>query len=265
MSGGKDLVSFSLENDQPRLQFERNPLDSVVWQMRFPPLPAVGDSAAVARFQSAIRDEYPLTASSDRGRGEGGSSAGHVATAHWRFSDEEESWTVALEPEFLALKARDYLNFEDFRARLERVLEAAEEVLDITHTERIGLRYVDHVRLPGAASPADFADYLNADLIGVVAGRELSECVIEAMQLIRLEVADHEMTMRHGFVPPDEDSGAAPFYLLDTDAYREARVPYERSSCLALVDAFKRRIWNFFRQSINDNLVEYLKPRDIDA
>jgi uncharacterized protein (TIGR04255 family) len=249
-------LHFSLDEDLPRLRFERNPLESVVWQMRFPPLLSIDDGAVVGRFQAAIGAEYPLAE-----RGEGGADA----PAPWHFRDPTETWTVALFRDSLALQTVDYLSFEDFRARLERLLAAVEETLAVTHTLRLGLRYVDHIDPPDATTPEQFARYLNEDLIGVVAGPRLSPYVVDALQFIRLRVSSHEMTVRHGFVGPLTGEPGAPFYLMDTDAYRYESAPYDRSRCLEAVDGFKRNCWSFFRQSIRDELVDYMGAVRIDA
>jgi len=249
-------LSFSLDQDLPRLRFERNPLKSVVWQMRFPPLLSIDDGAVVGRFQAAIREEYPLAV-----RGE--AVAG--APAPWHFRDTTETWTVALFRDSLALETVDYLRFEDFRARLERLLAAAEEALEITHTLRLGLRYVDHIDPPGASTPEHFARYLNDDLIGVVAGPRLSPYVVDAVQFIRLRVSGHEMTVRHGFVGPLTGDPDAPYYLMDTDAYLHESASYDRARCMEAVDGFKRHCWSFFRQSIRDELVDYMRAVRIDA
>lgn len=263
-------MPFDLEEDQPRLRFQRNPLKSVVWQMQFPPLLLVNDPAFVARFQSAIRSEYPLA--EHRGRqfsvslGDQGATAS-ADPAPWHFRDSPGAWTVALHQDFLALETNDYVRFEDFRARLERLLAVAEETLELTHTQRLGLRYVDHISPPGAKTPADFARYLNQDLIGLVAGPQLSPYVVDAVQFVRLNVSSHEMTLRHGFVGARTGHPEAPFYLIDMDAYQsegEGR-PYERTRCLASAEEFKRYCWNVFRQSIRDELVEHLQPVALNA
>lgn len=261
-------MPFSLEKDQPRLRFERNPLKSVVWQMQFPPLLSVHDPAFVARFQGAIRPEYPL--SEPRGRhlsvtlGDQGATAG-ADPAPWHFHDVTGSWRVALHQDFLALETDDYVRFEDFRARLEWLLAVAEETLDLTHTQRLGLRYVDHISPPGAKSPADFARYLNEDLIGVVAGPQLSPYVVDAVQFIRINVSSHQMTLRHGFVGSETGHAEAPFYLIDMDAYQLEARAYDRTRCLGTAEEFKRYCWNVFRQSIRDELVEYLRPVALNA
>ena len=261
-------MPFTLEEDQPRVRFRRNPLKTVVWQLRFPPVLLVNDPAFVARFQGAIRSEYPLL--EPRGSqfnvaiGEQGASAGAEPTP-WQFRDDDGHWTVALHQDFLSLETNEYVRFEEFRDRLERLLIAAEETLRPTHIQRIGLRYVDHIQPTQARTPADFAQYLNQDLIGVVAGEELSPYVIDAIQFIRLNVSSHEMAIRHGFVGAETEHPEAPFYLIDTDAYQLGNRAYDRGYCLERTEEFKRYCWNVFRQSIRHELVDLLEPVPLDA
>jgi uncharacterized protein (TIGR04255 family) len=256
-------VPFRLDEDQPRLNFAHNPLKTVVWQMRFPPLLAVNDPIFAAKFQAAIRADYPIAEPRANHAnvtvGEG-ASPGESGGGAWHFRDEASEWVVALHQDFLSLETSNYIRFEDFRTRLERLLDTVEDELKPSHVTRLGLRYVDEIRPPNARNPADFTRYLNQDLIGVVAGKELASYVIDALQLIRLEVSPYNMTIRHGFVGPQAEHPDAPFYLIDTDAYELGTHPYSRTHCLERSEEFKRYCWNVFRQSIRDDLLPLLKP-----
>jgi uncharacterized protein (TIGR04255 family) len=260
-------VPFSLEQDPPRERYRQNPLKSVVWQVRFPPLLLVNDPSFVAHFQAAIRTDYPLAepraSQVSVAVGQQGASATSEPAA-WHFRDESGSWLVALHQQWLSLETEDYVQFEDFRDRLEALLVAAEPTLGLTHIERMGLRYVDQIQAAGASTPAQFARYLNDNLIGVVAGEQLSPYVIDAIQMIRLDVDQHQMTIRHGFVGTRTGHEDAPFYLIDTDAYEIGPRAYDRGYCLERTYDFKRYCWKVFRQSIRDELVELLQPMSIE-
>lgn len=262
-------MPFSLEQDQPRLRFENNPLKTVVWQLRFPTLLIARDEAVVARFQAALRDEYPIAerpANQISFVAAGSSvSAGSSEATPWTFHDAEHNWIVGLHPDFVSLETKAYTQFEDFARRLEVLLQATEETVGLQYVNRLGLRYVDHIIQPGAASPADFARLLNDELIGVVAGDELSPLVIDAIQQIRLRHSDAEMAIRHGYVGEKTRLPEAPFYLIDIDAFDPEPRPYDRGGCLDRTWRFKRFCWNFFRQSVRDELVEALEPVEIHA
>ena len=252
--------------DQPRLIFERNPLQTVVVQVRFPPIFALEQPAGVASFQERIRDEYPQA----EGRGQqvnvlvgpSGVSAPNTQLGPWRFLSEDGSWVAAVAPDFVSLETTSYLRFEDFAARANRLFIAAAETLGLSHRGRLGLRYINQLRHPDARTVVDWRRYLEDDLLGAVGGELLREHVVQAFQQIELALDAGRMTIRHGFVREDEQRS---MYLLDLDAYDETMSPFKPDEIIEKMGVLKRWVWNAFRRSITDDLVKYLGPRDLNA
>lgn len=255
---------FTME-DQERVRFANNPLQTVVWQLRFPPVWAVDEPAFAARLQKALGDEYPR-AEPRAGQiniqvGEG-VAAGPGEPAPWIFRDDTGEWVVAVQRGFLSLETTNYTRFEDLEGRLTRLLVAAEDELGLRYVSRLGLRYVDRIRHEELQSPADSTRFLNPELLGLVAGREIAPYVLDAMQQIRLALAQGQLIVRHGYLGEVDPEG--PFYLIDIDAFNAEEQPYDRHGCLDATRAFKRHCWNFFRQSISEELAVYLEPRSLD-
>jgi uncharacterized protein (TIGR04255 family) len=257
-------AAFSME-DQERVRFENNPLQTVVWQLRFPPVWAVDDPAFAARLQKVLGDEYPRAdprASQINIQVGEGVAAGPGEPAPWIFRDDTGEWVVAVQRNFLSLETTNYTRFEDFEDRLTRLLAAGEEELGLRYVSRLGLRYVDRIRHEELQSPADSTRFLNPELLGLVAGREIAPFVRDAMQQIRLALAPGQLMIRHGYLGEVDPEG--PSYLIDIDAFNDEEQPYDRHACLDMTRAFKRHCWNFFRQSISDEMAAYLEPRSLD-
>lgn len=259
-------MAFDLE-DQPRTRFEKNPLKTVVCQLRFPQILKIDQGAFVADFQEAIRDDYP--AADPRGRtisvgpSDEGIAAGPVEPAPWQFQDESRDWVVALTRDYVSLETSTYRQFEDFISRFERILEAAEQTFGLRHFTRLGLRYVDQIKHEDAASPLDFRSLLNPELLGIVAGEKIAPYVVDAIQQVHLDIeGTSSLVIRHGFVGHQRHE-EGPFYLIDTDAFRlePSPQPYDRAECISRAWEFKRHCWNFFRWSISKELFEYLGPK----
>lgn len=257
-------ATFTLEN-QERVRFENNPLQTVVWQLRFPPVWAVDDPAFAARLQKAFGDEYPRAeprASQINIQLGEGVAAGPGEPAPWIFRDDTGEWVVAVQRNFLSLETTNYSRFEDFEGRLTRLLTAAEAELGLRYVSRLGLRYVDRIRHEELQSPADSTRFLNPELLGLVAGKEIAPFVLDAMQQIRLDLPPGQLVIRHGYFGGVAPEG--PSYLIDIDAFSDEEQDYDRDACLDMTRAFKRHCWNFFRQSISDELAGYLEPRSLD-
>lgn len=123
----------------------------------------------------------------------------------WLFSNKELTQTVALATDFVALEASAYTVFEDFVAVLGSVLEVVGSEAQISHSDRLGLRYVDLIRL---AEGESFRNYLKPGLHGVEA-----EALGAQSTLIQLQIsADTNMGTQYvrvwqttdgKFLPPD--------------------------------------------------------------
>jgi len=258
---------LSLTAAEPeRLIFERNPLQTVVVQIRFPAIFALEQPAGVAVFQASLRDAYPKAEPRAQQLnvvlGPGGIGAQGSQLGPWRFLNDDGTWVAALAPDYVSLETTRYERFEHFIERTERLLAAAEETLGLTHRGRMGLRYINQFQHPEATTVSDWRRFLEDHLLGAVAGELLRDNVRQALEQIELEFDPGRMTIRHGFVRPDENSS---LYILDLDAYDDSSEPWNTSAIVSQLWDFKRLIWRIFRQSITPELVEYLSPRSLDA
>lgn len=63
----------------------------------------------------------------------------------WKFTDESNKESVILENDLLVLETVDYETHEVFFERYRKVLEVVEEIAELTHVTRQGLRYIDYI------------------------------------------------------------------------------------------------------------------------
>lgn len=256
-------MPFKLE-DQTRLIFDRNPLQVVVTQFRFPPLFSIEQASGVAAFQEAIREDYPL--SEDRHQqvsmmlGPGGASPPVGEQGPWRFFSDDKEWTVALAPDFLSLETTHYERFESFCERAEKLLLAAKDAFHIDRRVRIGLRYVNEFKHPDADSVSDWHKFLQKDLLGIPGGELLQEHVSQSLQQIHLESEEGKLLIRHGYLRPNNEGSV---YILDIDAFDDTVGFFDPNEIIASLNIFKVWVWRIFRRSITDELVQYLGPKEL--
>lgn len=58
----------------------------------------------------------------------------------------DKKWGVVFDKQRFILHTRDYEHYPDFARRFEKALKIVTEVAKITHTRRVGIRYVDNIK-----------------------------------------------------------------------------------------------------------------------
>jgi uncharacterized protein (TIGR04255 family) len=219
-----------------RVVFRETPLVLTLCQVRYSPVLSVSNPVSVAPFQAAIIDQYPLMEQINEQNlkvrvegsptGNQASLQSNTGSTNWRFSDVEDVWTVVLTQDFVTLETRAYREFGDFENRLERVLGALDKTIHPPVVLRVGLRYVDEIRL----GEGGWKTAIRPELLGALAEPELSSAVVQSFQQLQFKTPDAiGVTLQHGFIPSgtavsprrDETPPDGPFYVLDVDVFEE--------------------------------------------
>ena len=155
----------------------------------------------------------------------------HRRSQRWQFSDQDDNWKIVLSQDFLTLETRNYEHFEDFLDRLSEALEALVEHVQPTVGTRLGLRYINEIRLDDLDN-MDWLDVVRPELLGPVSLPELvknTTQVISMQQLLLHYPQDLGINIQHGLVPsgttvrlrPQEQAPNNAFYLLDFDVFQD--------------------------------------------
>ena len=267
----ESLSSF----DKSHRVYKSPPLVLTICQVRFARVLSIADEACVAPFQNAVRRQYPLVerpvefevALDMRPLNTETYVSRSSATRNWRFADVNGTWAVVLGQDFITLETRQYRGFDQFLERLSFVLHALVKHIAPELGLRIGLRYIDEIRTPSddprvAVMPA---------LLGALTQEELFSHAARSVQEIILQYPDREGVMlRHGYfssgttVQPasPEKVPQGPFYLLDTDVFREFVPPdglhMDVSSICRHVEEYHQAIYRVFRWALQEDYVSSL-------
>src|SRR6185436_18142522 len=135
--------------ESTRVVYERNPLESVICQLRFPEILRI-DSAIPADFQERVRHEYPIfeqkqTQSIQMGEVAKlvGSMAPFAPRSAYDFSSSDRAWTLGLTASAISMRTTRYRSWREFKERFEPAVAAMIEIYQPVFYERIGLRYKD--------------------------------------------------------------------------------------------------------------------------
>lgn len=249
---------------QDREILAANRLKVVVAQAKFPAIYVVNTPAGIAAFQNAIRETYPIaeeraTILRVRVLPEGGIGSDRAEPGPWRFLSEDGLWIVALSQDSLSLETTAYGAYEDFRERAAALFSTLVEVLRPARLERFGFRFLNELALPGTRGLRDWREYIDHDLLGVLANGDLVERVTFALQQINLDLDEGKIVFKHGYAPKPDDAEAPSVYLIDIDAYDDQPAPFEVEAIIGRMNRYNDWAWNLFRANVSDTLVEHLR------
>lgn len=151
-----------------------------------------------------------------------------------KFLSRDQRTAITFAQDAITIETTAYPGWEEFREIVQTALAVRQEVAPADGIERIGLRYVDEIRVP-ADSPGgspDWSEWLKPGLLGPVA--ELAEFKFRPMQQQNVLVSEtgspgETLTLRYGAIngPPVVSSGPglaradAPrpghYFLIDLD------------------------------------------------
>jgi len=236
----------------------------------FPPILRIATELP-ASFQEKIRADYPLL---NERRDETALPAGVppelakmlsedlptllAGDRYFDFASADRAWITTLNKDFIALTARQYLAWTDFRPRLERLATALREVYAPPFFIRLGLRYRNAIKRDALG----LAQVPWRQLLQPHIAAELSSDVAEVQ--IRQIVSDvvigltdgGQVRIRHG-LKRQEDPAKAP-YVIDSDFSLADQT--EIPNALVRLDNFNHEAGRLFRWCIGEQLHQAMGP-----
>lgn len=89
-----------------------------------------------------------------------------------RFTVRDRTTSVALTSAGAAVETTNYVHFPDFSLTLRRAIDATGEILQPDGVARVGIRYINEIRLPDQSrgAPTSWRDWLDSSLLAGLAG-----------------------------------------------------------------------------------------------
>lgn len=256
--------------DTQRVIYNNTPLESVICQLRFPPILKI-DSVLPTDFQEKIRTVYPLFEETERKfpipqglpKILGNELTGKLGLGpkSYNFKTADEKWTVALTREFIALSTVDYQQWENFREKFLIIFNALNEIYKPSFFIRVGLRYRDVIRRSkiGLSTEEDlWAGLLNPLVIGALGSPDLGTAIEEFSNnlVVKLENGNGLVRIRHGLAEAKDNKEEC--YLIDCDYFSDDKT--EVNNVIQRLDRFNGEERKFFRWCINDKLHQAMDP-----
>lgn len=240
MAEGNDkTAAFSLPSvENP--PFKRNLIRSAVCELRFPILTSIRSQNIPEEFSKALRKDYPHY---EQGLvvapGQNEAELSHV------FKSRDRHWTVSLRSAAVSLETDAYASFEDFEAKLAKLVEILLPLLDTDFFTRVGLRYINVI--PAKRGAVD--GWLNSKLHGLIMSPELGFLDRAWSELVgRTESGRYNL--RWGF-PAERNQDL----VLDTDFYNE---DVDAGAVSKLLSVLHDQSFALFRWCLGDQAINFM-------
>jgi uncharacterized protein (TIGR04255 family) len=267
--------------DIPRTVLKHPLLMLALCQVKFSSLLGVTDRHLLA-FQRSVQLDYPIATSAEAteliiGRNSINAEvrSEQRKVPQWQFTDRSDNWKIVLSQDFLTLEARAYNDFDDFVNRLEDAIGSLAEHIQPTFITRIGLRYINEIRLNTLSVNTQWKSVIRTDLLGPLVIPEFmgqASQVISAQQLVFRYPGNMVVRMHHGLFAegttvqghkkPQDMSD--PFYLLDFDVFQEFPSPsdvveVDSNAIQQCVKEYHKVIGQLFRWSVTQGYISMLE------
>ncbi len=254
----------------PRILYDKNPLEFVICQLRFPPVLKI-EAELPSAFQEAIRDQFPLFSDTrpnvDLARGlprELSKLLGSMLPTQlprvYQFTSSDSTWQITLTRETLALTCRKYRRWEEFRRTLEGPFSALLKLYNPAFFSRIGLRFRDLIsRADLGLVNVPWSDLLRGELAGALHSPFVENVKVANHQVVlSLSAGAAQVLVQHGLVQRGDGEVC---YYIDNDFSTDIR--RDSNAALGALDYFSKHSWRLFRWCIGDRLHNAMGPRSI--
>ena len=259
--------------------FPNPPLVLTVLEIRYPELAEGLGESARRQMGETVRDRLPLLESVVEEQvnvSVGGPAPAPPSVRRRtfpRFSARDRTTALLVKPDALVIETTAYAGWaESFRPLVADVVHTMERISQPNGVLRIGLRYIDEIRVPRIESaPGDWRGYIDEHLLAA-ANPEFIPASLrpsEWLGLVQYQTApDSMLTVRYGPqsghavdpAGPTRRRNAHPpglFFLLDSDSYwhDKAEVPEFKADWICeRCDLLHQPVSEFFRIAVTDKL-----------
>jgi len=260
------------------------PLQLVAWELRTPAIPTFQTSSGVVSAMSGrLRDLTPIVAQPEAAllfdpALEPGQQTPRPE-ARQRLMDRRQMLSITFGPTATLVETTAYTSFDSFREVIERVIRALESLDEASGFERVGMRYIDEVRVPGVDDPSGWPGYINDDLLVRLPLEGASLSSTQTLTEYRLE-SDYHVTLRSGALQGRTVDTSGPlrlprlsdghYFLLDIDSYwanpRTDPIPeFSMAAVLETTDHLRQPVRSLFEASITEKLRDEVLRRAHDT
>lgn len=247
-------------------RLERSPLELVVCQIRHERKPAVADpQVPIALHEALGGSEGPYSTLDEATSSDvsmtmtpQGPTLSESKSTGWQFTGPDSAWAVTFFPDHFALQTTAYTTWDDFRQRLQTLVNAATAHVAPALMRRCGLRYVDRISELGLTSVDAWQPYLSASVLGLAADPRFANAVTNVQSRYELLLDNGVAAIFSAQPVYGHPDGTLP-YQLDYDIYRGQGQPFDPAKVMETADELNIHALQLFQATVTDELLERLR------
>lgn len=191
-----------------RVLYNKNPLERVICQLRFPPILKI-DSELPSNFQEAIREIFPSyqqkveilqEITQIKGRNSPQELRQEIKKSttikNHNFATDDGIWQLNLTRTFLSITTTKYTKWEEFIKKIEKPIKALIESYNPPFFTRIGLRYVDIFdRTILGLDGIDWPDLISPNFLGLKSS-PIKDDIVSCESKYEMKLDDEKSKLR---------------------------------------------------------------------
>jgi uncharacterized protein (TIGR04255 family) len=264
--------------------FANTPLEYVAAEIKFPYAPRLRRQDLRDAILIDLEDLFPILRTQEQVTmtGPAGGPLTQQVDQVSRGLNKASDASVLLTTTAVVIDTTAYREFSDFRRIVERCLGAVDAHVPIAAVERVGLRYIDEVRVPSPIEDArDWRGWL-ANSVIEMAGANPDERAVISQGAVQYSTGEFRKLVFR-FASSLQGTGLSigellrrrraatdgPFFLLDFDSFWEPPsdhvLDWRLDDIMAIVDSLHDPIGMTFQSVITDQLRDVVLRRKADG
>ncbi len=254
------------------------PVELVVVEVRFPDSARLRRPETLDALQLALEDILPIRRVEQTTTVEVPLKGATVSGQHEqvpRLLDRTATTSAAIRPTALTVETTDYRDFATFRDVIRRCSAALSEQQAAPGVERVGLRYIDEIRIPDTIDDAaSWQGWISSDLLAAesLGGSQRPSTLQGQMQfetgertklVVRYATATGTSVVQPGPLRRRRTYPPGPFFVLDFDSFWQSAPDlideFDPERIGVLLDELHLPVGETFQRAITDRLREELR------
>lgn len=245
-----------------RAVYKKNFLSKVIFRIDFDKV----ELGKLGGFTKDVEKNFPIN---EEKKGESGQINFNFKTKElqqeisplitWNLYNKERTIKIQIQPNFLTIEFFKYKDSSDLKPNMEIVSKFL-STFGIKTINRLGLRYINEIKIEDKKDLLDWTLYINNELLGSINfSQKNKKAIARAMTGIVFKENFGNINFNYGLwnsAYPNIISEK--IFILDIDAYSKFPIDSEDLNLDELVKEYNKAIENVFESSIKDGLREVL-------